>query len=166
LPQNIAALVTDIRTAKTDLVKARLSTASAVVSLLNKHSFALAALIRALEAKHGVVARSLELRAAEQALDAQKGEADAQTAMWNVTNGVYTPEVVTALKNYAAHLHDAGNRTREAIRGMVSELEGYGVGVEGEEGRERTMREMARIYREMGRQVEEARGDLDRLGRA
>lgn len=61
---------------------------------------------------------------------------------------------------------------------MRGELEGYGVDMggdadghaDGEErergvGKEKTMREMARVYREMGRQVDEVKADLERLGR-
>jgi hypothetical protein len=33
-------------------------------------------------------------------------------------------------------------------------------------GKEKVMREMARVYRDMSRQVEEVRSDLERLGRA
>jgi hypothetical protein len=33
-------------------------------------------------------------------------------------------------------------------------------------GKEKVMREMARVYRDMGRQVKEVRGDLERLGEA
>jgi hypothetical protein len=132
---------------------------------LQKHAAALTLLIRALEAKHGVVARSVELRAAEIALVAQRGEMDAQTAAINVRKEVYNPEVVRALRNYASHLQDAKLRLGDAMNVVTSELESYGVGVEGEENKERTMREMARVYREMGIQMREVKADLERLGR-
>ena len=75
------------------------------------------------------------------------------------------------------HLRDGKGRLREGVKHLASELAGYGVDFEERDGlgrrgsvkdrgKEWTMREMARVYREMGRQVEEVRGDLERLGRA
>ena len=56
-------------------------------------------------------------------------------------------------------------RTEEKLRGLRLELSDYGVGIEGGEGKERTMREMARVWRDMGRQMKDTKGDLDRLQR-
>lgn len=120
-------------------------------------------LMRALETKHGVIARSLELRASEVALQAQRNEVDAQQTMYAIRGEVYTPEMIAALKNYAAHLRDAKVRGEERIRGLQAELGEYGVGVEGGEAKQKMMREMSRVYREMGRQMDDVQGDLDRL---
>jgi hypothetical protein len=60
-------------------------------------------------------------------------------------------------------LRDAKVRAGERVKGLKAELGEYGVGVERGETKERTMREMARVYREMGRQMEDAKGDLARL---
>jgi hypothetical protein len=94
---------------------------------------------------------------------------------------VYTPRAAAALGRYAAHLRDARARAREEIGGLEEELGRYGVVVDrdrdgdsdgtrgrerGNEAKERTMREMARVYRDMERQIEEVRADLERLGRA
>lgn len=121
--------------------------------------------MRALEAKHGVIARSLELRASEVGLQAQRNEVDAHQRLHSVRGEVYTPEMVAALKNYAVHLRDAKTRGEERIRGLYAELGEYGVGVEGGESKEKKMREMSRVYREMGRQMDDVQGDLDRLQR-
>lgn len=56
-------------------------------------------------------------------------------------------------------------RTEEKLRVLKMELSDYGVGVEGGEAKERTMREMARVYSQMGRQMQDTKGDLDRLQR-
>ena len=138
-------------------------TLTALTALLDTYARCLARLLRALEAKHGVVARSLDLRAADVSLRAQHGLAAVETALHTTRGEVYTPEAAVALKNYASHLRDAKARTGERIRGLTAELADYGVGVKGGEAKERTMREMARVYRERGRQMEDARGDIHRL---
>ncbi|KAG7294668.1 hypothetical protein NEMBOFW57_004746 [Staphylotrichum longicolle] len=130
-------------------------------------------LLRSLEAKHGPIARSLEFRATEASLTAQRQEAEAETALWLARRDTYTPEAARALANYASHLRDAKARLNEAIHTLKGELEAYGVdpdqGATGEGaqgGKEKVMREMARVYRDMNRQLEEVKGDLDRLKRA
>ncbi|KAK0642915.1 hypothetical protein B0T16DRAFT_376397 [Cercophora newfieldiana] len=173
LPDHIATLTTSIASRQEALTRGRLAAATSLSNLLHYHAQALAHLLRSLEAKHGPIARSLEFRATEVALTAQRQETEAQTALWQARRDTYTPEVSKALRNYAAHLRDARGRLGEAIRTLQGELEEYGVqeGGSGREGggkpgKERTMREMARVYREMGRQVDEVKADLERLGKA
>jgi hypothetical protein len=180
LPAHVTALTTSITSRQEALTRERLAAATSLSTLLHHHAQALAQLLRSLEAKHGPIARSLEFRATEVALTAQRQETEAQIALWQVRRDTYTPEVSKALRNYAAHLRDAKGRLGEAIRTLKGELEGYGVEGSsrgekdgegsakgtGKPGKERTMREMARVYREMVRQVDEVRGDLERLGRA
>lgn len=165
LPRHVAGLQDEHRDMQLTLANARLRTLATLISLLESHVRVLAALVRTLETKHGVVARNLELRAAEAAARAQRTEADAEQALAGMMSQVYTPDAVRALKNYAAHLRDAKIRTEERIRGVKAELSDYGVGVEGGEGKEKMMREMGRVYRQMGRQIQETKGDLDRLQR-
>lgn len=167
LPAHAVSLAASVAERKASVARARVDAASALASLLQRHARALDLLVRALEAKHGPIARSLEFRAAEVALTAQKQAAEAEAALWRARRDVYPPEAVRALANYAAHLRDARGRLGEAIRSRKAELDAYGVG-EGSDGKgkERTMREMARVYREMRRQVEDVRVDLERLGRA
>lgn len=155
-------LETDVREAKHALARERLRAAADLTGLLDKHAAALTLLVRALEAKHGLVARSLEFRAAETGLEAQKAEAEAVAAREGVRREVYSPEMVAALGNYEAHLRDARMRVESTVSDLRAELEGYGVGV-GDEGKERTMREIARKYRELERERDEARRDLERL---
>jgi hypothetical protein len=174
LSTHATSLATTIAGRKADLTRARLAAATALTSLLHEQTAVLSQLLRALEAKHGPVARSLELRATEAALTAQRQEAEAETALWVARRDTYTPEAVAALANYATHLRDAKARLNEAVHTLRGELAAYGVGVPGEGGtvegskggKEKVMREMARVYRDMGRQVEEVRGDMERLGRA
>lgn len=166
VPSHVKDLSSDLRQRSASLAGARLAAADALVKLLRKHTQALILLIRSLEAKHGGVARSLESRAADVSLEAQFGQVSAETALWNARKDVYSPEVREALRNYASHLRDGQRRLSEAARTARAELVEYGVAVDGESGdarKERAMREAASAYRDMGRQVEEAQKDLNRL---
>ncbi|KAJ4422055.1 hypothetical protein N0V82_003351 [Gnomoniopsis sp. IMI 355080] len=148
------------------LADARLATANSLIELLEKHNQALSQLIRSLEAKHGGVARSLELRGAEMALEAQRGEVETESALWAVRRDVYSPEVREALSNYANHLKDGQRRLKEAARTASMELSEYGVNTEGQGGdaaKERRFREVARAHRDVRRQIDEAKRDLSRL---
>ncbi len=174
LPVHISSLQQSIAAQKAALTKSRLAAATSALALLNQHTLAVAALIRVLEAKHGTLSRSLELRAAEIAQAAQTAEVDALAALGGARSTVYTPEVTLALQNYTAHLRDGKVRLGDAIRTATAELRAYGAvvqgveqeDIEGDKEKERTMREMARVYREMGRQLSDVRGDLERLGNA
>ncbi|KAF5027195.1 hypothetical protein F66182_683 [Fusarium sp. NRRL 66182] len=163
LPSTVSSLRSDLTAAEADLSTHRLRSLATLTSLLQAASHALSLLVRALEVKHGVVARSLELRAAEVSLHARRYDADAAIAAASVRRAVYTPQAIAALRNYGSHLRDARIRSEERIRGLAAELEDYGVGVEGGEAKERKMREMSRVYREMTRQIDDVRNDLDRL---
>ncbi|KAF5002258.1 hypothetical protein FGRMN_475 [Fusarium graminum] len=165
LPTTLSSWHSDLATAETDLSTHRLRSLAALTSLLHAASHALSLLVRALEVKHGVVARSLELRAAEVALHARRYDADASIAAASVRRAVYTPESIAALKNYGAHLRDARMRGDERIRNLTAELGEYGVGVEGGESKEKKMKEMARVYRDMMRQMDDVGNDLDRLNK-
>ncbi|KAH6688364.1 hypothetical protein F5X68DRAFT_190044 [Plectosphaerella plurivora] len=152
LADNEAALVAD-----------RIALASSLAALLAKHRSAADMLIKSLEGKHGVVARSLELRAEEVSLLARKGRGDAVAAKDALAADVYSPDAVQALVAYSAHLRDARARVQEAIAAARAELEEYGVDVPGEEAKEARMREMAKAYRTMERELDEVTRDLERL---
>ncbi|KAK1834599.1 hypothetical protein QBC39DRAFT_397244 [Podospora conica] len=169
LPSHLSALTASLATHKAALTTSRLAAAAALTALLDDHAAAAAHLLRALEAKHGPIARSLEFRATETMLAAQKQAAEAEAAMWRVRRELYTPDVRRALMAYTRHLRDARGRLGEGVRARRAELVGYGVDEDGEGGdgaRERKMKEMARVKREMEKQMEEVRVDLERLGRA
>ncbi|KAJ0103843.1 hypothetical protein J7T55_002175 [Diaporthe amygdali] len=166
LARRMAELSSDLEQRSDSLAGARQSAANALAQLLQKHTEALTLLIRSLEAKHGGIARSLEHRAADVSLEAQLGQVNAETALWNVRKDVYSSEVREALRNYSLHLRDGQLRLREAMRTAQVELEDYGVAVDGRTGdprKERALREAARAYRETRRQIEDAHSDLSRL---
>ncbi|CAN8103879.1 unnamed protein product [Discula destructiva] len=168
LPVQISTLSSTASQRATALVDARLATANSLVELLKQHCQALSLIIRALEAKHGGVARSLELRGADVALEAQRGAIDAESALWMARRDLYSPEVREALQNYADHVKDGQRRLKEAVRMAKMELGEYGVepeddGTSGDVIKERRLREVARAYRDVRRQIDEAQRDLERL---
>ncbi|KAK3345580.1 hypothetical protein B0H65DRAFT_209529 [Neurospora tetraspora] len=174
LPTKISSLTTLTTQTQTlpqlqsSLLNSRLQTAEAVTSLLSKYTACLSHLIKTLEAKHGPIARSLEFKAFETALLAQKAEKECELAVLGVRKEVYTPEVRRALGECRGWLGGEPKRVEEEVRRGVGLLRGYGMGLEGEgEGdpeKEKVMREIARVYGEMEREVEVVRRDLERLG--
>lgn len=175
VPGHIDALAASVAQETRALAVARAAAADALVRLLDGHTRALARVLGALEAKHGPVARSLELRGHEAALEAARGEVGAASALWAARRDVYAPEVREALRNYALHVRDGQRRLREAVRSAEAVLAEYGVRFEGAEGgggggdgsgdanRERRFREIARAHRDARRQIDEAKRDLNRL---
>lgn len=75
-------------------------------------------------------------------------------------NTIYTAEVSNALVNYKEQLRDGRARLRQRQKDAEKELERYGVG---REGKEKVMKEIARVYGEMARQIREVRKDMERL---
>lgn len=123
-----------------------------------------------LESKHGPAARSAELRAEEANLSVRVWALAAEALLWDTRRAVYPPEARRALTNYKRHLGDARMRLADTLRVRQAELQDYGVmpvekgGQGGEQSsKERTMREMARVWREMESRLNEVKGDLDRL---
>ncbi|KAG8162361.1 hypothetical protein KVR01_008126 [Diaporthe batatas] len=166
LARRIAELSSRLDRQSGSLAGARLAATNSLAQLLQKQTEALLLLVRSLEAKHGVIARSLEHRATGVSLEAQLGQANAEAALWNVRKDVYSPEVREALVNYSAHLRDCRLRLGEAMRTAQVELQDYGVAVGGRAGdlsKERALREAARAYRDTQRQIEDAYNDLSRL---
>jgi hypothetical protein len=193
LPAHVAGLQATLAFREASLGPARRAAATALLALLRAHAAALAQHVRALEAKHGAVARGLELAAAEGALAARRAELDAGLALGALRRDVYGPEVRGALARYARHLGDARRRLEEGIAGARRELAAYGVDVEDRQsggprdGREPgddddddeddedelrparkqakgdTMREIAKAYRSLGLQIDDVKADLARL---
>lgn len=168
IPSHINSLSSTAEQQSAILSAARLAVADSLVQLLDKYTQALSQLLRSLEAKHSGVARSLELRGADVALEARRGEIDADQALWTVRKDVYTPEVREALRNYADHVRDGQRRLKEAARTAEAGLAEYGVrsdieGGGGDAVRERRFREIARAHRDTRRQIDEAKRDLSRL---
>lgn len=184
LPSTTTSLQDSLTTLTTQLSLSRQRATHDLTVHLSRHAQALSHLIRVLEAKHGPAARSAALRAEEAGLEAQTWGAAAEAVLWDARRTAYPKDAQRALANYRRHLGDARMRVADGMRVREAELGDYGVvgvgsssgvggeGVEadvetegtGETSKERTMREMARVWREMETRLNEVRGDLDRLG--
>ncbi|KAI0182624.1 hypothetical protein EV127DRAFT_449103 [Xylaria flabelliformis] len=192
LPSISHTLISDLSTTKTNLSRARLATTASLTRYLAQHTEALTLLLAALESKHGPLARCSELRAEEARQQAQAWALAAETLLWETRFLAYPPEARGALVTYRQHLRDAGRRLEDTSRTREDELADYGVDIEKrakresvtgigmgtgakkvvqrhrrrttvDESKERTMREMARVWREMETRLREIQGDLNRL---
>ncbi|KHN99251.1 uncharacterized protein MAM_02949 [Metarhizium album ARSEF 1941] len=158
-----AALRDKLSEAQLSLMSNRVQALASLTELISSCTQFLTIAIQTLESKHGVAARSLELRALDVSLEAQSMELDATAESTKLSKEIYSPEAVTALRHYLSHLKDAQVRAAERVRGLQAELGEYGVGVSKDGSKEKTMKELAREYREMQIQVEDVKRDLERL---
>ncbi|KAI9898195.1 hypothetical protein N3K66_006555 [Trichothecium roseum] len=165
LPASVSSLQAAHTEAAQALAGARAETLASLLPLLATYAQALTTLIRSLESKHTVLARSSLLHAQTTSLDAQQADLSLQSALHGLQKEVYSAKSIAALQTYSAHLRDARSRLEERIRGLEMELSDYGVGVDGGQNKERTMREIARVYGEMHRKIDDTNGDLQRLQR-
>ncbi|KAI8945672.1 hypothetical protein F4801DRAFT_113167 [Xylaria longipes] len=184
LPSLAGSLAYDLATAKTNLSRARLAATAALTRHLQLHTEALTLLLHALETKHGLVARSSELRAEEARQEAHTWALAVEALLWETRFLAYPPEARAALVNYRQHLRDAGRRLEDTTRVREVELADFGVDIDKhasrdlgararsrghrrratvDENKERTMREMARVWRDMDTRLREIQGDLNRL---
>ncbi|PFH62412.1 hypothetical protein XA68_13638 [Ophiocordyceps unilateralis] len=138
LPESYTSLRTNLATAQRTLTASRMRILAALNRLLGCYTQSLVHLVRSLEAKHGVVARSLELRASDVCLRAQRTDVEASIAVQDLTRELYTPQALAALQNYAHCLKDVRLRMTDRVRGLRAELGEHDVGVAGQEEKEKT----------------------------
>ncbi|KAI4599016.1 hypothetical protein KJ359_002433 [Pestalotiopsis sp. 9143b] len=170
------ALISSLSTDRAALTSNRLRATSNVVDHLNQQSEALLLLLRALEAKHGIMAQSSTLRASDASLGARSKAASLDLQLWETRSMVYPPESQAALQNYRLHLRDAQMQISNKLRTREQELGEYGVSISTEEGglglakadpaREAKFREMGRVWLEMEKRLKEIDGDLKRLDKS
>lgn len=165
LPTDHAALGNKLSEARSALTKSRLETLASLTELLNSHLQSLTLVVRSLELKHGLASRRLELQALDVSQESQQTEIDAKNTLNDISKDMYSTETISALMNYSSHLKDAQIRAAERLQGLQAELAEYGVGIDADRGKEKTMREMARMYHEIENQMEDVKKDLDRLGK-
>lgn len=148
-----------------DLSVARARLVPLTLKILETYRSATATAIQILEQnKHGLLARSVKARAEFAATSALQEEQNAVLLRGNGLGAVYTDEVKDALRNYEEHLRVGRARLRERKSEAEKELARYGVGREGDGGmKEKTMKEIARVFGEMGSQIEEVKRDVERL---
>ncbi|RDL40279.1 Uncharacterized protein BP5553_00258 [Venustampulla echinocandica] len=169
LTPTITSLQHSISTKKEDLHKQHALLAARTTSLLQTYQIATALTIQLLEtSKNGSL--SLEkyylTKMNSLALEMQKIELDAREKALKGEKMVYTPDVANALGRYMENLRDGRERLKDRKRGAERVLWGYGIGRRQEEGgreKERVMREIARVYGELLKEVEEAGRDVKRL---
>jgi hypothetical protein len=132
------------------------------IRILEAYRNAIELVIRILEQnKHGQLSRFTKAKAEVAALSAQELEFNAQSTLYQGLGSVYTAEVTDALRNYTEHLRVSRSRLREREREAGMELSRYGVGRD--DNKEKVMKEVARVYGEMGKQIDEVKKDVERL---
>ncbi|KAF3020688.1 hypothetical protein E8E14_013338 [Neopestalotiopsis sp. 37M] len=170
-------LISSLLSNRATLTSNRLMATSNLVDHLDQQTKALLLLLRALEAKHGVMAQSSTLRASDASLEAQSRAASVNLQLWETRSMIYPPESQTALQNYRRHLRDAQMQLSNKLRTREQELGEYGVAISAEEGglgivaksdtaRENKFREMARVWLVMEKRLQEIDGDLRRLDKS
>ncbi|KAI0145318.1 hypothetical protein GGR57DRAFT_480888 [Xylariaceae sp. FL1272] len=180
LPSLASDLITSLADTKLQLSRARLAATASFTAYLQQNTDALSSLINILESKHGPAATSACLRASDAQLAAQTWALAAEALLCETRHLVYPPQAQAALANYRRHLRDAGQRLEDKARVREAELADYGVVVDGDKAdgeqrrerrktlmadpqKERTMRELARVWKEMETRLGEIQGDLRRL---
>ncbi|KAL3421893.1 hypothetical protein PVAG01_06049 [Phlyctema vagabunda] len=159
----IEELQREISRKKLELEENRTRLVSQTTTLLGLYSMAITFIIHILEQnKHGAIARNARTRAEYLGLSAQKEEVDSRILVAKGMKLLYTDEVTNALSNYMLNLRDAKERLKERKKDLERQLWGYGVGRD-DRTKERTMKEIARVYTEMMRETEEVGRDLKRL---
>lgn len=170
LPLASTTLRQNIAVQRAEILKSRLGITPLAMKTLHAYVQCSEACIRVLETtKHGALARHSNWSSAYAKLQAQSLALEAEQKTAQARGVVYTKEVRRALRTYGEHLRDG--RARLSMRGRDAKgvLEGYGVRDDDDEedadgGRkERTMREIAKVWGEMESQVEAVRKDIDRL---
>jgi len=163
------ATQSEIAAKKAELAERRMGLVGRTTTVLGAYHMAITLIIGILEqSKHGSIARHIKLKAEYLSLNAQSLALDVKEKVVRGEKMVYTEEVKEALGNYMENLRDGIERLRDRERGARRELWGYGVGREEKENggageKEKVMREIARVYGELMREVREVGRDVERL---
>ncbi|KAH9220752.1 hypothetical protein DL95DRAFT_432968 [Leptodontidium sp. 2 PMI_412] len=165
LVPSTTSLQLSIQEKRTSLAERRVRLVSNTTTLLTLHHLAANLTIRTLEqTTHGSLSRHLKARSEYLALKAAQVLYEAKSKREKGEKVVYTDEVQGALENYVRELRSGRERGRERKREAERVLWGYGVGRrEGGEEKEKVLREVARVYGELVREVEEVGRDVKKL---
>ncbi|TVY59607.1 Uncharacterized protein LSUE1_G007271, partial [Lachnellula suecica] len=164
LTPSIHTLLTTNRQKKAALYAARQNLAVLAVRLLQAYQAATGFTVKVLETtKHGSLSleRHYEVRMRYLAQTMEKVRLEALEKRGRGERMVYTDSVKAALGEYKLHLRDARERLRERKGGAERVLWGYGVGRE--DSKEKVMREIARVYGELVREIGDVGRDVGRL---
>jgi hypothetical protein len=167
LHDSIKTLQSEITTKKRDLATRRAGLVSKTTTLLGLYHLATTLVILILEQSvHGSVSRNAKAHAELLSLTAQSLNLQVKEKALRGEKMVYTEPVKSALHEYVRNLRDGRERLRERRKEAERVLWGYGVGRTEEVGgveKERVMREIARVYGEMVKEVREVGRDVERL---
>jgi hypothetical protein len=140
---------------------------SKTTTLLGLYHLATTLVILILEQSvHGSVSRHVKAHAELLSISAQSLQYQVKEKEMRGEKMVYTEQVKSALQEYVRNLRDGRERLRERKKGAERVLWGYGVGRTEEEGgaeKEKVMREIARVYGEMVRELREVGRDVEKL---
>ncbi|RDW82312.1 hypothetical protein BP6252_03424 [Coleophoma cylindrospora] len=140
---------------KLEIEQRRIGLVTKTTTLLGLYQMAITFTIHILEQnKHGAVSRNAKTKAEYLALSAKKEAAEAKILVGKAEKLVYTEDVKDALGNYERELRNGRERLKERRKMLERELWAYGIGRE-DDTKERTMKEIARVYGEMVRELEE-----------
>lgn len=149
---------------KLALAERRAAIVATATVLMDAYHLSTVLVIQTLEAVcGGAVSRHAGSRADYWALRAKEVGLDVRAKNGMAGEMIYTPAVRGALGNYVEALRDGRERLKERERGAERALWGYGVGREDGGEKERIMKEVARVYGELGKEVEDVRRDVERL---
>lgn len=152
---------------KDDLSRRRMELVSKTGMLLTIYHLCTSLIIQILESsKHGSLSRHIKAKAEYLGARGKELRYEAEEKKSKGERMVYTEDVKQALGNYMKELRDGIERLRERRRDAERTLWGYGVGRkqgEGGEEKERTMKEIARVYGELIKEVKEVGKDVERL---
>lgn len=112
--------------------------------------------------KHGVVARNARARADFLSTSARLEEHNTKNLELSARKTIYSDEVNHALQNYMEHLKDARERLAQRQKIAERELWGYGVGRETGD-KEKVMKEIARVYGELSKEINDVSRDVEKL---
>jgi hypothetical protein len=168
IPAHIDALRSQLSSEKIKLEQSRIALIPTLNALLTSYRTAIVLAIQILERTiHGQLSRSSKIRSELLAAESKTKAQEAKILQLRCLEALYTKDVVVALRVYAEHLRDGRSRLVQRSKEAQRELARYGVGRREEDGdragKEKVMKEVARVYGEMGREIEEVRRDLARL---
>ncbi|KAH8811550.1 hypothetical protein F5884DRAFT_782538 [Xylogone sp. PMI_703] len=163
LAQNTKAQQDSIAVQKADLAIRRNALVGKATTVLSLYHVATTMIIGSLEqVKHGVVARNARTRAEFLTTSARLEEHNAKSMELTARKTVYTDDLNEALINYMENLRDGQERLAQRKKVAERELWGYGVGRDAGD-KEKLMREIARAYKELNKEIKEVSRDVERL---
>lgn len=152
-------------TKKLELAGRRTALVGKTTTVLGVYHVAITQVIRILEQnKHGSISRFYRTKSEYLEMSAKQLELEIKEKAVKGEKMVYTEEVKNALENYVRNLRDGTERLRERRKDAEKILWGYGIGRDDGKGdKERRMREIARVYGELVKEVGEVGRDVERL---